>query len=94
VTQRRAVPRPRTPALADHEFGYGNEDIPGPIDQLWLNGPLRITPREQVELVHHMLSDELPVKKWNVELLWRVLEIESGPDYPDHGKIDLGWLVG
>lgn len=50
-----------------HEFGYGNEDISGPIDQFWLTGPLRITPREQVAFIRRMLSGDLPAKKTNIE---------------------------
>ena len=56
------------------DFGYGNQDVSAPIDQFWLTGNLRITPREQVALIHRMLAGELPVKMANVELLWRMLE--------------------
>ncbi len=86
-----------------HDFRYGNEDISGPIDQFWLDGgPLRITPREQTEFLHRMLSGELPVKKEHVELVWRLLELERGPGFTFRGKTGLGtldgraigWLVG
>jgi beta-lactamase class D len=84
------------------DFGYGNQDISGPIDQFWLDGQLRITPRGQVEFLHRMLAGELPVKRSNVELVWRLLEMESGPGFTFRGKIGLGsqdgraigWLVG
>lgn len=84
------------------DFGYGNQDISGPLDQFWLDGQLRITPRGQVELLHRMLSGELPVKRSNVELVWRLLELESGPGFTFRGKTGLGsqdgraigWLVG
>jgi len=76
------------------DLHYGNEDIGGPIDQFWLDGPLRITPRGQTEFVHRMLAGELPVKKANVELLWRLLDIEHGPDFTYRGKTGLGTLDG
>jgi beta-lactamase class D len=84
------------------DLDYGNQDLSGPIDRFWLDGPLRITPRAQVEFVHRMLSGELPVKMANVELVWRLLEIESGPGFTFRGKTGLGaqdgraigWLVG
>ena len=84
------------------DFGNGNQDISGPIDQFWLDGQLRITPRGQVEFLHHMLAGELPVRRSNVELVWRLLEIESGPGFTFRGKTGLGsrddraigWLVG
>lgn len=75
-------------------FGYGNEAISGPIDQFWLGGPLRITPRGQTEFVHRMLADELAVKPANVALIWRLLELERGPDFTLHGKTGLGFLDG
>lgn len=84
------------------DFGYGNQDISGPIDQFWLDGQLRITPRGQVEFLHRMLAGELLVKRSNVELVWRLLELESGPGFTLRGKTGLGsqdgraigWLVG
>jgi beta-lactamase class D len=84
------------------DFGYGNQNISGPIDEFWLDGQLRITPRGQVEFLHRMLSGELPLKRSNVELVWRLLEIESGPGFTFRGKTGLGsqdgravgWLVG
>ena len=84
------------------DLGYGNQDIVGPIDRFWLDGPLRITPRQQVAFVHRMLAGELPVKQANVELVWRLLEIESGQGFTFRGKTGLGsqddraigWLVG
>jgi len=76
------------------DFGYGNQDVSAPIDQFWLTGNLRITPREQVALIHRMLAGELPVKMANVELLWRLLEIERGPGCSARGKTGLGSLDG
>lgn len=85
------------------DFDYGNQDVSGPIDEFWLDGhQLRITPRGQVEFVHRMLAGDLPVKSSNVELVWRLLEIEIGSDFAFRGKTGLGsqderaigWLVG
>lgn len=84
------------------DASYGNQDIGGPIDQFWLDGPLRITPREQTEFVHRTLAGALPVKPEHVALVWRLLEIERGPGWEWHGKTGLGamdgraigWLVG
>ena len=84
------------------DFGYGNQDISGPIDQFWLDGPLEISPRQQVDFVRRLLSGELEVEMSNVELVWRLLEMEIGPDYTFRGKTGLGaqdgraigWLVG
>jgi beta-lactamase class D len=86
-----------------HRFGYGNEDVSGPIDGFWLEGgKLRISPRQQVEFVHRSLAGELPVKPEHVALVWRLLEIERVGDSVFRGKTGLsvqdgravGWLVG
>lgn len=86
-----------------HDLHYGNEDLSNSIDAFWLDGgPLRITPRAQTEFVHHLLAGDLPVKKANVELVFRLLEIEKGADFTYRGKTGLGsmdgraigWLVG
>lgn len=86
-----------------HDLRYGNEDISGPVDGFWLDGgPLRITPRGQAEFIHRLLAGELPVKPANVELVFRLLEIEKGEGYTFRGKTGLGsmdgraigWLVG
>lgn len=84
------------------DFGYGNRDLSGPIDTFWLEGELRITPREQVDFLHRMLTGELPVKRENVELVWRLLVLDAGPGFTFRGKTGLGtqdgraigWLVG
>lgn len=85
------------------DFGYGNEHIDGgPIDEFWLTGSLRISPRQQIDFVRRSLEGKLPVRKANVDLVWRLLEIESRGQSRWHGKTGLGpqdgrvvgWLVG
>ena len=84
-------------------FNYGNADISGPIDQFWLNGPLRISPRQQTEFVHRMLSGQLPVDPAHVKLVWATIGKSSATrDFIYRGKTGLGsldgrvigWLVG
>jgi beta-lactamase class D len=42
---------------------YGNRDISGGLDQFWLRGKLRITARQQVDLLVSLLRDELAVSR-------------------------------
>jgi beta-lactamase class D len=85
-----------------HRFGYGDEEVSGPIDRFWLGEPMRITPRQEVEFVHRSIAGELPVKPEHVALVWRLLEIERTPAAVWRGKTGLhtgpggtvGWLVG
>jgi beta-lactamase class D len=84
------------------DFSYGNQAITGPLDQFWLDGPMRITPLQQVDFVRRMVTGKLPVKSTNVSRVWSSLAIEHGPDFAWYGKTGLGpfegraigWLVG
>ncbi|MBU8895567.1 hypothetical protein KRR26_08115 [Corallococcus sp. M34] len=42
-------------------FHYGNEDASGDITKFWLNGPLRISPEEQLAFLARMYRGQLPV---------------------------------
>lgn len=84
------------------DLDYGNEKVEGAIDRFWLEGSLRITPRQQVDFVRRSLDGKLPVRKENVERVWGILEIERTGDSVWYGKTGLGsqdgrivgWLVG
>ncbi len=39
---------------------YGNQNIAGGIDQFWLTGELRISPREQIEFLVSLYQNQLP----------------------------------
>lgn len=81
---------------------YGNRDIGGGIDRFWLDGALRISPREQVEFLRRLHERALPVKDANADLVLRLIVLEDTPDYVWRGKTGLtisgdraiGWLVG
>lgn len=83
-------------------FQYGNRDISGPIDEFWLSGNLRITPREQVEFLRRLRAEELPVTSDHAALLWRLITLEERDGIKLLGKTGLtvqderavGWLVG
>jgi beta-lactamase class D len=40
--------------------GYGNRDLTGGIDEFWLTGGLRISPREQVDFLARLYRGDLP----------------------------------
>jgi beta-lactamase class D len=52
---------------------YGNADMGSTVDAFWLAGPLRITPRQQVEFLERLTSGRLPVAQRNVGVLERVM---------------------
>lgn len=84
-----------------HKMHYGNE-IAGPgIDEFWLRGELRITPRQQVEFLKLLILEELPVKKKNMEILKDIMIENRSDEYILRGKTGwaisgkpVGWYVG
>lgn len=84
------------------EAGYGNRNISGPVDSFWLDGGLRISPEEQVDVLHRLYRDELPFSGRSMEIVRRILVLEEGPEYRLSGKTGtvqqsgrpIGWFVG
>lgn len=59
------------------EFKYGNGDPSGEITMFWLNGPLRISPREQVTFLTTMYEGKLKVAPRAVEIVKKTLELRG-----------------
>lgn len=84
-------------------LGYGNRDIGGGIDRFWLEGDLRISPREQIELLVRLYRDELPVSPRSMAVVRTIMEMERHEGMVLRGKTgwaalpgghQVGWWVG
>jgi beta-lactamase class D len=85
-------------------FAYGNRDTgrDDAIDRFWLDGPIAISPREQVDFLERMRAGKLPVKPAHVALVRRLITLDERPGLVLQGKTGLGfegdrlvgWLVG
>jgi beta-lactamase class D len=85
-------------------FAYGNRDTgrDDAIDRFWLEGPIAISPREQVDFLSRMRAGTLPVKPAHVALVRRIITLDERPGRVLQGKTGLGsegervvgWLVG
>lgn len=81
---------------------YGNRDISGGIDQFWLQGGLRISPKEQIDFLVKLYRDELPFSKRTIATVKDILINEKTDDYVLRGKTgwawqftpQVGWYVG
>lgn len=82
-------------------FGYGNRATSE--GTFWLEGPLKISPNEQVEFLCRMNEDELGVSPKALDDLRRMILLEEHDGYQLSGKTgtaevtstkELGWLVG
>lgn len=73
-------------------LGYGNRDMSGGADAFWLRGGLRITAREQVDLIADLVRDRLPVSRAAQATVRQVLALESSPAGRRYGKTGSGGL--
>ncbi len=82
------------------QIGYGNQRIGKPenIDNFWLEGDLRITPKQQIEFLQKVYAGKLPFSERNLDLLKDIMIVEQTPNYTLRGKtgwVDkTGWFVG
>lgn len=90
-------------------FDYGNETIGGEADltQYWLDGPLEISAREQVDFLERLALDRLPVSADTMAQARGIMQVATGEDdrgpwtlYAKTGwrfrdaALDTGWYVG
>nr|AIA11827.1 ClassD_beta_lactamase [uncultured bacterium]AIA11998.1 ClassD_beta_lactamase [uncultured bacterium]AIA12065.1 ClassD_beta_lactamase [uncultured bacterium] len=82
--------------------GYGNRKTDGFGEAYWVNGDLRITPREQVELLVRLYENSLPFAQRSIELVKEIMIAEKTDKYvlraktgwSDTFKPQVGWWVG
>lgn len=79
---------------------YGNENIKGGIDDFWLRGELRITPRQQIDFLVRLYSNQLPISQRSLEILKKIMIVEKTEDFILRAKTgwalvnNTGWYVG
>jgi beta-lactamase class D len=86
------------------QVNYGNRQIgtADRIDRFWLEGPLQITPKQEIEFLQKLERNDLPFSQRTIELVKDMMIIEKTPDYTLHGKTgwitsvtpNVGWIVG
>jgi len=83
--------------------GYGNRDISGGIDQFWLTGGLRVSPREQVEFLSRLHRGDLPFSVATMATVKAMMVAEQTEEHVIRAKTGLvalpqgenvGWWVG
>lgn len=82
---------------------YGNHDISGGITTFWLRSSLKISAREQVEILKRLYNDDLPFSRENMAITRKIIVLsnekgisfsgKTGSGGPD-GKYVIGWFVG
>lgn len=70
---------------------YGNRNMAGGVDQFWLTGELRISPREQIEFLTRLYADALPFSLEVMEEVREIMRGETTDEYSIHAKT--GWAT-
>jgi beta-lactamase class D len=84
---------------------YGNRNISGGIDHFWLDGKLRITAKEQIELLVKLHRNQLPFSPRSINIVKDILINEKTENYTLRAKTgwaglgdksvpQIGWWVG
>lgn len=87
-----------------NKVGYGNRKIgtEKTIDKFWLEGPLQITPKEQIEFLRRLHRGDLPFSKRTMDIVRDIMVLEQTPNYVLRAKTgwarevtpQVGWFVG
>ncbi|HCA82683.1 MAG TPA: class D beta-lactamase [Flavobacteriales bacterium] len=83
-------------------IGYGNKNIDGGLEDFWIKGKLRISAKEQVELLKKLQADMLPFKKEHMLTVKKIMIQEETENYILRAKTgwgeqdgkNIGWYVG
>ncbi len=85
------------------QVGYGSMDIQQQtLDNFWLTGDSRITPKEQVLFLRRLHDQSLPFSIQHLAVLKQIMLREAGENYQIYAKTgltmqdgkDIGWYVG
>lgn len=86
------------------KVGYGNRQIgtSTDIDRFWLQGPLKITPKAQIDFLQRLYQGNLPFSKRTMDVVKDIMVREQTPDYTlraktgwlSSNKPQIGWFVG
>ena len=60
-----------------NKVNYGNKDISGGINQFWEQSSLKISPREQVEMLKRIYTYQIPISKENVDIVKKILVLSK-----------------
>lgn len=83
-----------------NQIEYGNQNIGAKedIDRFWLEGELRITPKEQIDFLRRLYQNDLPFDQKTMDLVQDIAIAEQTPNYILRAKTGLasetGWYVG
>ena len=81
---------------------YGNMNISGGIDRFWLDGEIRISPLEQIDLLKKLYAGKLEFSNRSQNIVKEIMLFEESENYKIRAKTgwgmrfddQVGWFVG
>ena len=77
---------------------YGNQKYGPELTTYWLQGDLKISAKEQINLLKKIYKNEVPFKQSNIEILKKIMIVENNPEYTIRAKTgtnpSIAWYVG
>lgn len=82
-----------------NDMNYGNKDISGGLMEFWLDSSLKISPRQQVDLLKKLYEAQLPFSADNMLKVQEMIVLEEDTLYELSGKTgtapcEVAWFVG
>ncbi|MFC4802056.1 BlaR1 family beta-lactam sensor/signal transducer [Neobacillus sp. GCM10023253] len=77
-----------------HKIKYGNEDLSGDLDSYWMESSLKISPIEQVQLLHQFDENQWGFKAENIKEVKKALLIDEQKNERLYGKTGTGMVNG
>ncbi len=74
------------------EMGYGNASPGNDVASFWLDGSLRISAREQIDVLMKIHAKTYRFDHAHYDTLERIMRVESAENYTIRGKT--GWAMG
>jgi beta-lactamase class D len=81
---------------------YGNQNISGGIDRFWLDGGIRISADEQIEMLKKLYHNKLEFSQRSMDIVKRIMIYDKTDEYTIRAKTgwalrvedQVGWFVG
>ena len=81
---------------------YGNADTTGGIDQFWLTGGLRVSPKQQIQFLRSLRNNTLPFSERSMDIVKDIMVAKDTLGYVVRAKTGwgstptqyIGWYVG
>ncbi len=85
-----------------NKANYGNADTSGGIDVFWLDGGLRITPKQQIDFLKRLHNNKLPFSRRAMDIVKNIMVAKDTLGYVIRAKTgwsnqdnkNIGWYVG